>query len=374
MSAIAVAGCDDSTDAPSPGDPSVGPSSSIEHLSRSAPLPPSTNHSIALLAERVACIVDSYAVRVECGPPDGSNWSTVNSGVGEGPGELRSVLSLVRVDTVTVGAYDYRNGRMSYFSVDGAEVESISVPSFGAPFPSLWEGAAVLLPMRRTRVDDGEVLELTWVVGPGYPDESLDPSGGDESPSGFARPGRLGPIPDGAPVLSHRSAVPTSPLRLRNGDILLHAFDGVLLRLGPTGAAARLISLPDRPPEPLNERDIEARIASYRNVFGSEMPTGRVRSLRTRIKSPVMGDQAIREDGWGRVWIATTRDRDRYSYFEVMKRDRFEEAVRVSDRMLGYDIRGSLLAVLVEGPEPDAAGIHPRFLDLYRILPPANVS
>lgn len=60
--------------------------------------------------------------------------------------------------------------------------------------------------------------------------------------------------------------------------------------------------------------------------------------------------------GAGRLWVATTRDREGYSYFDLFDGSNFVGAVRVRDRLLGYDILGNLLAVRVERAYADASG------------------
>ena len=76
-------------------------------------------------------------------------------------------------------------------------------------------------------------------------------------------------------------------------------------------------------------------------------------------------------DERGRFWIATGRDRDEFSYLDVYlsREGTYFGSVRVEDRILGFDVAGSTLAVMVErAPTPeDPEGIPARAVDWYDI-------
>ena len=71
-------------------------------------------------------------------------------------------------------------------------------------------------------------------------------------------------------------------------------------------------------------------------------------------------------DGHDRLWVATTRDHDAFSYFEVWVGTEYAGAVRIRDRLMGYDILDSTLVALVER-KPDQHGIAQRGIDWYDI-------
>ena len=71
-------------------------------------------------------------------------------------------------------------------------------------------------------------------------------------------------------------------------------------------------------------------------------------------------------DDQGRLWVATERDRANISYLDIYVGTEYVGSVQVRDRLMGYDLYGSALAVLVERP-PDADGIGWRALDWYDI-------
>ena len=59
-------------------------------------------------------------------------------------------------------------------------------------------------------------------------------------------------------------------------------------------------------------------------------------------------------------------DRDRFSYLDVYEGTEYMGTVRVRDRLVGYDILGGTLAVLVDR-QPGVDGIARRAIDWYRI-------
>ena len=62
--------------------------------------------------------------------------------------------------------------------------------------------------------------------------------------------------------------------------------------------------------------------------------------------------------------VATTRDHDAFSYFDIWTDTAYTGAVRVRDRLMGFDIFGSTLVTLVERT-PGADGIGERAIDWY---------
>ena len=71
-------------------------------------------------------------------------------------------------------------------------------------------------------------------------------------------------------------------------------------------------------------------------------------------------------DDLDRLWVATTRDRDHFSYFDIWVGTEYAGTVRIRDRLIGYDILGSTLAALVER-KPDDFGVAQRTIDWYDI-------
>ena len=74
-------------------------------------------------------------------------------------------------------------------------------------------------------------------------------------------------------------------------------------------------------------------------------------------------------DADNRYWVATHRDLHEWSHLDVYEDTEYVASVKVRDRMLGFDLVGSTLVVLVErqlGPE-DADGVPDRAVDWYEV-------
>ncbi|MYG81171.1 MAG: hypothetical protein F4187_05105 [Gemmatimonadetes bacterium] len=91
--------------------------------------------------------------------------------------------------------------------------------------------------------------------------------------------------------------------------------------------------------------------------------------FRQRPKNWWIGTQSPVYDDMGRTWIGTTRDRDESSFFDVFAGEEFEflGSVRIRDRLVGYDVLGTTLAVLVERPLARGDVVARRGIDWYDI-------
>jgi len=78
--------------------------------------------------------------------------------------------------------------------------------------------------------------------------------------------------------------------------------------------------------------------------------------------------QPLRFYDRGFLRVATTRDHDEFSYFDVFRGSDLVSSVRARDRVLGYDILGTVLAVLVERRFPAEDGVRARAVDWYSIV------
>ena len=83
----------------------------------SAPSPLSTTNELTLLAGGAACVIDSYWHRVICIDPGGE---AVEFGAeGEGPGEFAFPTNVLRGASGTIGVLDWQLNRLSMFSASG---------------------------------------------------------------------------------------------------------------------------------------------------------------------------------------------------------------------------------------------------------------
>ncbi len=109
----------------------------------------------------------------------------------------------------------------------------------------------------------------------------------------------------------------------------------------------------------------------YREIAGTmSMPRSAMEpyaaAYREQPKKLFHVPRTFNADSQGRLWVATTRDRDTFSYFDIWVGTEYAGTVRIRGRLMGYDILDSTLVALVER-EPDADGIAQRALDWYDI-------
>ncbi len=127
-------------------------------------------------------------------------------------------------------------------------------------------------------------------------------------------------------------------------------------------AVAAVIPSPTYTEELPNQRDI-AEIEANNQRFALQIDIAVYRETPKRNHLTV---GSLAYDDHGRLWVATERDRARFSYFDLYVDTHYVGSVRIKDRIMGYDIYGATLAALVERP-PDVDGIARRAVDWYDI-------
>ena len=132
-----------------------------------------------------------------------------------------------------------------------------------------------------------------------------------------------------------------------------------------------MVSAPTYVPELPNERDVDAYREDLAAMAGGmSMPrsamTPYLDSFREEPKMWFLVPRSLAYDGMGRLWVATTRDRDAFSYLDVYVGVDYAGTVRIRDRLVGYDLLGSTLAALVERT-PGAEGVANREIDWYQL-------
>lgn len=100
---------------------------------------------------------------------------------------------------------------------------------------------------------------------------------------------------------------------------------------------------------------------------GISPPDSYVEEFRNRSRN--WHSPPIRFDPRGRAWIATNRKDETFSYIDVYRRTEYLGTVRVRDSLIGIDIVGPTLVVLVDRPlsQSDPDGIPQRGIDWYDI-------
>jgi len=326
-----------------------------------AGMPFDTRGLIALLAdETTACVAEDYEYRVHCFDRGGEVVG-VFGGEGEGPGEFDMPNVLVAGRDGTLGVLDFGLNRFSVFEPSGALVTEMLLPgAAAADFIPVWRFGESVVGVAITTFDFAlfeagagsggfmSMFEIDIASGTVVRQEELPPVDAELECErvhyGFPNPG---------------------------GGWVFVACGGHVVfvsRGGETG----VIRAPTYADELPSERDI----ADWRerNRARGRAPTAQdSEALNEFRNTPKEYHLSWKEkfDQQGRFWIATERDRDEFSWLDVYAPHEgvFFGSVRVRDRVLGFDVAGSTLAVLVERAPTaaDPEGIPARAIDWYDI-------
>ena len=323
--AVATVACDSGTATTTPTVPLV-PVASV-------PAPFSMASQPLLLDQDLVCLPATFEMQVRCIGRNGDLVATFGR-EGEGPGEFLLPPALLRGPNGTVGAISFN--RLTIFTHGGDLVDQITLP-INFPQPAEKAFDTTLL----ARSPDGLPIEI-------------DLSSGDFL---WERPD----IHDVAQTECGRVGVgAVSP----TGSWAFTACQRELLFLDERDAStATVIQSPAYAAEFPNERDIAERESQASTLsFRVDVDAYRETPKRNHLR----GSSPLAYDDQGRLWVATQRDRARFSYFDLYVGTEYVGSLQVRDRLLGYDLYGSTLAALVERA-PGADGIGWRALDWYDI-------
>jgi len=336
--AAAAAGC--ISDAPTERLVSLTPVASTD-----APL--SQNTHVALVDENTACVINSHEFLVQCDNRAGSRVG-VFGGEGEGPGEFRRPAYIERGPTGTLGVLDLALSRLTIFEPNGIRLSETQLPPVFfpmGPFGTSMMGYYITVPEgipvpSELDVTSGEIL---W--------ERPGVHGLAETECGRLGPGLQGP----------------------DGGYVFRACQSELVFLpGRDADEATVIRAPTYVPELPNERDVDEYRESLAFMSGGmSMPASAMEpyldDFREVPKMWFLVPSSLVYDGMGRLWVATTRDRDAFSYLDIYIGMDYDLTVRIRDRLVGYDLMGSTLVALVErSPGPDGI-VAKRSIDWYQI-------
>ena len=323
-------------------------------------VPLSANRSIALLSdETTACVIESYDVRVRCVNRNGDVIGTFGR-AGEGPGEFGALSRLVGGPDNTVGVVDTGLKRFSVFEPSGSLVREVVLP--GAAFS--------LRPVRRFATSLAGIAIVTF-------DPAVVAAGA--GPGGMLALFEV----DIASAEVVRREVPPVDAEVECGMILYGfpnpeggwvyvACEGHMVFVGEYGDVY-VLQAPTYTGELPSERDVAVWREGRRMMEGLGVGIDREEVERYR-NTPknyhiLFGEQKFDEQG--RLWIATQRDHDEFSYLDVYVpgEAEFVGSVRVHDRVLGFDLLGSTLVLVVERQlrPDDADGIAERAVDWYDV-------
>ena len=312
--------------------------------------PYSANAGIAIVSEAVACVINSFESHVHCvNRTDGGILLLGREG--KGPGEFERLSNVERGrdgQVVAVGQ------KVTFFKPDGS-LESET------RLPSLFQARSLL----GDRLFGFQVVMPDFSAGkfqPGYVPMTVDANSGD--------------------VLWERTDVADAVGR--------ECFNGAVSASMPTGglvfqvcghelaffahrddSAATVVASPSYVEALPNERDVSAHLDDISGIGrNADLPASEVEAIaaefREKPKEWILKASPFGFDSRQRLWVATTRDRDAFSYFDVWDGTEYAGAVRVQDRLMGFDILSSTLVTLVERT-PGEDGIGRRAIDWYDI-------
>lgn len=332
---------------------------SLDHQSTSM-VDLSANSSIALLNSGVACVVNSYEVVVQCVDRRGADWARLG-GEGEGPGEFASMTHVVRGDHGQLGVVDIRLARLTVYRppqhvpVMIAELPPILFRPLGE-FGTLIHGTYVRLStdqMSATMWSDPRSVADAIVFG------AIDVASGDiVSEEPLPHPSQRVMDSECTTGLSHGTMT-------HGGTIAFTTCQSEVVYRDTFGTM-NLMRAPTYVPELPNERDIQEYRDLFRRMGNQEVPDALLRTFAETPKKYGISGRSLVFDGQDRLWVATQRDRDHFSFLDVFDGEEFVGTVRVRDRILGFDILDLTLATLVErSPSGGEEDIRERGVDWY---------
>ena len=331
-------------------------------LTGTAAVPYSYTESVALVDPETACTVDTYDVKIVCVERSGRLLARFGS-EGDGPGEFRRPGNLVRGVDGTLGFLDRNTFHVvTPLGVTVSETElpvSILNPisPFGTTVTGTYPASLATLSMFALTLSAVEIdLETGEILGEW-------------------RPASV-PLVDecGAPAFGF----PADGERPDSSWVFLGC-DGYLAFTRGSGQST-VMKAPTYVGETPSERDVTSKREEM------EAFSRRVEQMMGRPSSAVDVNAFVEEyaggaklyylqrgqetlDSQGRLWISTSRDRDKQSFLDVYRGEEYYGTVMVRDRMIDFDVIGSTLAVLVEREigtgDPD--GVADREIDWYDI-------
>ncbi len=284
---------------------------------------------------------------------------------GEGPGEFGRLSRLVAGTGGTVGALDANLFRFSVFEANGTLLTDVSLFGLASLFHPVGRFGETVSVLGRSTWDPRVVLEGAGTGGVLTLVE-VDIASGE-----LVRKVGLPPVDAQVGCGRIYYGFPDSA-----GGWVFVACEGHLVFVRDDGETT-VTQAPTYTGELPGERDIADRsegLNQFNRVlarYGLAGDHTAIERYRTTPKNYhlLAGQQSFDEEG--RLWIATQRDRDEFSYIDVYlpREATFFGSVRIDGRMLGFDLVGSTLAVVVERqitPE-DPSGITDRAVDWYDV-------
>ncbi len=326
-----------------------------------ARVPMSANGSVALLSdETTACVIDSYDVQVTCVDRSGAVAGAFGR-EGEGPGEFARLSRVLGGPDGTVGALDLGNDRFGVYEASGILLTEVSLPGAAVGLSPVGRFAETLAGVSITTFDPAAIRAG---AGPGG---LLTVFEVDVASSELVREEEVPPVDAEVECGRILRGFPNP-----GGGWVFIACEGHLVFVG-AGGEPTVVRAPTYTGELPHDRDVAERTESMSLLATAGIPLDQERLDRFR-NTPknyhlLLGQYMFDEQG--RFWIATQRDRDEFSYLDVYLPGEaaYFGSVRVYDRIMGFDLLGSTLVVVVErqlAPD-DPDGIAERAVDWYDV-------
>ena len=321
-------------------------------------VPLSRNTSIALADQNTACVIVSYEVQAHCVERAGAVVGRFGR-QGDGPGEFQSMIELVRGPGGVVGLRDSRLARLTVFRPgDGDPLAIFAIPPglfrpLG-PFGDMIAGTYTPISGR----DLGEAVRLnprslSEALVLGVVDVS---SGAIVSEQPMHHPSAFGTETECDVGFSQGARGP-------DGETAFGTCQSELVFRDASGTMT-VIHAPTYVDEAPNRRDIQAYRDGLRGFGGLEPSEVALAVFAETPKKYLILGRSLVYDARGWLWAATQRDRDRLSYLDVYEGTELLGTVRVRDRVVGFDVTGSVLVTLVDRPAPTDA-VADRGIDWY---------
>ena len=313
--------------------------------------PISTSNDVAILSGEIACVINSYEFHIHCVDRVNGN-TTVIGGEGRGPGEFAAPPGIGRSRDGHVAAMDIREDRLTFFRPNGTLVSETRLPSGFSP---------TLL--RDDRLYGFELVmpDFETEFQPSYVPTEIDIFSGEV----------LWKRTNLADVVDRECLNPAVGASTPDGGLVFQVCEYELAFFSDKDApTVTVVASPSYVEALPNERDLAAHMdvmLSLRSLAGpiteSEEDALEAEFL-AKPKEWLLKPSTFGFDNQNRLWVATTRDRDAFSYFDIWTDTTYVGAVRVKDRLMGFDIFESTLVTLVERA-PDVDDIAERAIDWY---------
>lgn len=303
---------------------------------------PTRSTEIVLTEEDTACIIYSYDEQIHCTTTDGGGFTLGRAG--DGPGEFRGLVTLLRGGGGSITAID-RSG-LRTLSPSGEVLSAVVLPGF------LFGTDRML----------GQSLSGTRVTPWAVWLEEIDTRTGEvlwERDFPVDAPGECAEHPlltEG--TLSVSAHVPTNGYLTPWNSVLFICRANLALWEHRDAEEFEVLDPVSHEDEYPNAQDVADYEATMRAVPGASDFAREAREYANTPKHWWMGGQTpVFDQARDWAWIGANRDRESFSYVDIFAGERFEYvgAMRVEGRMVGFDLLGSTLVVLVELPLSDVA-------------------